>query len=91
MKREEINFRWLLYNVGSKLQISIIDFIIISSLTFGLAHYPYLGKKGLSKIIQGGILSILYLKLGILMAILCHFTFNTFVYVSRQNKQNVSY
>ncbi|MEO5286242.1 CPBP family intramembrane glutamic endopeptidase [Limosilactobacillus allomucosae] len=89
---EEINFRWLLFNAGKDVHQTFIDFIIISSLAFGISHYPYLGKKGLVKTFQGTLLSLLFIKYGLLMVILCHLMFNMFVFTdANKRKKNNFY
>lgn len=80
---EELNYRWLIYNVGQKLDITCFSYIIISSLAFGISHIPYLGNKSIYKIIQGFLLAFIFLKFGVLSSILCHALFNIFVYVYR--------
>ena len=80
---EEVHFRWILFTVGQTLSITIFAFILISGLSYGIAHIPYLGIKSLYKIIQGLILATLFVYVGLTMAVLCHISFNTFVYIYR--------
>lgn len=82
---EELHFRWLIYNVGELLSITNMEFLIISALAFGIAHIPYLGEKSLYKTFQGVLLAALFLKLGVLVTILCHLFFNIFVYLNQEN------
>lgn len=88
---EEANFRWLLFYSGRSIHISAIDFLVISSLAFGISHYPYLGKKGLIKTIQGLILSWLFIKYGFLMAVVCHLVFNIIVFLNNMHQNPSNY
>lgn len=80
---EELHFRWLIYTVGQLLAITPFAFVLISGLSFGVSHIPYLGSKSIPKTIQGFLLAILFLNMGLMTSIVCHMMFNIFVYVYR--------
>lgn len=82
---EEIHFRCLLFMIGQTLSITTFAFVLISGLSFGISHIPYLGIKSIYKVVQGLILAILFVYVGLPMAVLCHVLFNILVYVYRMD------
>lgn len=80
---EEMHFRWLIYTMGQSLAITPLAFVLISGLSFGVSHIPYLGSKSILKAIEGFLFAILFLKLGLMVSIACHMMFNIFVYFYR--------
>lgn len=83
---EEFHFRWMIFLIGKTIGITLVSYVLISGLAFGISHLPYLGYRSVYKVIQGIIFAILFLKYGILISIICHFLFNTFVYFYRQQE-----
>ncbi|MFD1125355.1 type II CAAX prenyl endopeptidase Rce1 family protein [Lentilactobacillus raoultii] len=89
---EELHFRWLIYYTGLEIHQNFMTFIVISSLAFSFSHLPYLGfKRGTIKVFQGILMSILFLKYGVILTILCHMAFNIFVYFYVQNRKENYY
>lgn len=83
---EELQYRWGIYELGMLIHENQIEFVLISSLAFTVSHIPYLGIKGFSKVFQGIILGIIFVKFNICMCILCHLMFNVFVNIRNERR-----
>ncbi|MGX7774230.1 CPBP family glutamic-type intramembrane protease [Limosilactobacillus fermentum] len=81
---EELNFRYFLYLETKMLSISVIAFIILSTLSFFLTHLLYQGISAYIKLLFSfGQAVLLVLSNSIILVILVHIIFNILVFLDR--------
>ncbi|EAD3637955.1 TPA: CPBP family intramembrane metalloprotease, partial [Listeria monocytogenes] len=84
---EEIIFRFFIYQYCELFDFSNIQYILLATFSFVIAHIFYQGVSSIVKILFSFILSILFLlTLNIFLTIIIHCIFNFLVYIVRTSK-----
>ncbi len=84
---EEIIFRFFIYQYCELFDFSNIQYILLATFSFVIAHIFYQGVSSIVKILFSFILSILFLlTLNIFLTIIIHCIFNFFSYIVRTSK-----
>ncbi|WP_321221015.1 CPBP family intramembrane glutamic endopeptidase, partial [Listeria monocytogenes] len=79
---EEIIFRFFIYQYCELFDFSNIQYILLATFSFVIAHIFYQGVSSIVKILFSFILSILFLlTLNIFLTIIIHCIFNFLVYI----------
>ncbi|KAK58496.1 CAAX protease self-immunity [Staphylococcus lugdunensis VCU150] len=88
---EELNFRYFLYYFSLIYHYHLIQYIILSVLTFVFSHFLYQGKSSIVKIFFATIQAMIYLYFrDIFINIIIHMMFNILVFSSQMKKLNHS-
>lgn len=89
---EEFIFRYFIYQYCILFDFNNIQFILLSTFAFVIAHIFYQGATSIVKTIFSVTLSIIFLlTLNIFIAILIHCIFNFLVYIVRVSKYDSSH
>ncbi|ENU4936234.1 CPBP family intramembrane glutamic endopeptidase [Listeria monocytogenes] len=84
---EEIIFRFFIYQYCELFDFSNIQYILLATFSFVIAHIFYQGVSSIVKILFSVILSTLFLlTLNIFVTIIIHCIFNFLVYIVRTGK-----
>ncbi|HEM1135727.1 TPA: CPBP family intramembrane metalloprotease, partial [Listeria monocytogenes] len=80
-------FRFFIYQYCELFDFSNIQYILLATFSFVIAHIFYQGVSSIVKILFSFILSILFLlTLNIFLTIIIHCIFNFLVYIVRTSK-----
>ncbi|ECB9810891.1 CPBP family intramembrane metalloprotease [Listeria monocytogenes] len=84
---EEIIFRFFIYQYCELFDFNNIQYVLLATFSFVIAHIFYQGVSSIVKILFSFILSILFLlTLNIFLTIIIHCIFNFLVYIVRTSK-----
>lgn len=87
---EELNFRYFIFLFSQLYGYNVMQYIILSVLTFVFSHFLYQGKSSIVKLLFATIQAIIYFSFeNIFLNIIIHMIFNILVYSSRMKKFKV--
>ncbi|WP_445012646.1 lysostaphin resistance A-like protein [Aquimarina mycalae] len=88
---EELLFRGIILRVLLKKKINITISVLTSSLLFALIHFNYMSidyTTILAAFVSGFLMSVVYLKHGLLYSIFFHICGNTIWFILNQNRES---
>ncbi len=86
---EEFIFRYFIFQYCILFGFNDIQFILLSTLAFVLAHVFYQGVTSVVKLIFSVVLGIIFLlTLNVFVTIIIHCIFNFLIYIVRNSKYN---
>ncbi len=89
---EEFIFRYFIFQYCILFGFNDIQFILLSTLAFVLAHVFYQGVTSVVKVIFSVVLGIIFLlTLNVFVTIIIHCIFNFLIYIVRNSKYNNYY